>query len=415
MAEIFISYARVDRERAQALAGALDREGWSIWWDRDIPPGRTFDDVIEEALTAAKCVIVLWSSESVRSEWVKAEASDAARRRILVPVVVDNVMPPLEFRRIQSAALPEWESPTSNPDWSHLCRSIGTLVGRPPVSASNTPATLDEPPGDAGGVLKNRPNAWTLTAGVLSACAIVVLGGLAWVVLSGPFHSEPSGAVASVIDSQSVPIHPSAPEPTVPAPERVEPPSRELLAAAEAGLSRELVAAAEALAPRVTRPRREPPGATRDPGPDARNVVDLKRALDAVALSAGVAPAAPNPTLLSGEGIADGGRVPMPVASPLRAQSPASFDVAYTRGVFRESGRLTISPDGLRYAESGGRSSVDAACGDVREVHLPTVIVDGEQRMVELRLRDRVLRFTTASTAARNQFVSALSQACGTR
>ena len=67
MADIFISYARVDRERAQALASALDGEGWTVWWDRDIPPGRTFDDVIEEALGAAKCVIVLWSRDSVRS------------------------------------------------------------------------------------------------------------------------------------------------------------------------------------------------------------------------------------------------------------------------------------------------------------------------------------------------------------
>src|SRR2546430_9787558 len=129
MADIFISYARVDRERAQALAAALDLEGWSVWWDRDIPPGRTFDDVIEEALNAAKCVIVLWSKDSVRSEWVKAEASDAAHRHLLVPILADEVTPPLEFRRIQSAALFDWGNLPSNPDWSHLCESLGSLTG----------------------------------------------------------------------------------------------------------------------------------------------------------------------------------------------------------------------------------------------------------------------------------------------
>jgi hypothetical protein len=93
----------------------------------------------------------------------------------------------------------------------------------------------------------------------------------------------------------------------------------------------------------------------------------------------------------------------------------ASFDVVYTRGVFRESGRLSVSPDGVRYAESGGRSAFDTACGDLRRVQVMTVIVDGEQRMVELHTKERVHRFMTDSTAARNGLVSALSRTCGAR
>ena len=414
MAEIFISYARVDRERAQALAGALGREGWSVWWDRDIPPGRTFDEVIEEALAEAKCVIVLWSRDSVRSEWVKAEASDAARRRILVPVLADDVMPPLEFRRIQSAAVPEWGRLTSSPDWNHLCRSIGILVGRPSVSASNAAPTMVEPAVNTAGLVGKRPNVWGVKAGALGGCALVVVAGLAWAVVSRPFESAPTHAAAvasaSAIDSPSdsrepahvndapsVPIPPAVVEATVPQPVRESAPS----------------AVAPALPSiRVTRERRS---GTHDPGPDRGDDVGLnRREVGVAAVSAGVAPAAPNLTSLSDEGIADGGNIPVPAVSPLRAQSPASFDVAYTRGVFRESGRLTVSADGVRYAEAGGRSAVDAGCSDVQRVQVPTIIVDGEQRMVELYLRDRVLRFTMASMAARNRLVSALSQACGT-
>jgi hypothetical protein len=151
------------------------------------------------------------------------------------------------------------------------------------------------------------------------------------------------------------------------------------------------------------------PSRTRDPGSDPGNGVGLNR--EVVAASAR---AAARSTSLPEEGIADGGNVPEPVVPLSRDHAAQSFDVAYTRGVFRESGRLTVSPEGLRYSESGGRSSVDARCGELRGVRLPTVIVDGEQRMVELQLRDQVLRFTTASTAARNSLVSALSQACGT-
>jgi hypothetical protein len=69
MSDIFISYASADRERARLLADALAQKGWSVWWDRTIPPGEEFDQVIEEALDAAKCVVVLWSKTSTASSW----------------------------------------------------------------------------------------------------------------------------------------------------------------------------------------------------------------------------------------------------------------------------------------------------------------------------------------------------------
>ena len=66
MNDIFISYANSDRAAAQQLADALEALGWSVWWDREIPFGKPFDQVIEEAVNAARCVIVLWAKESVR-------------------------------------------------------------------------------------------------------------------------------------------------------------------------------------------------------------------------------------------------------------------------------------------------------------------------------------------------------------
>jgi len=99
-ADIFLSYDREDRERAAALARLLATEGLSVWWDRNIPPGKSFDTVIEEALTAARCVVVLWSEKSVVSGWVKAEAQEGLRRRILVPAFLDEgVRLPLGFRQ----------------------------------------------------------------------------------------------------------------------------------------------------------------------------------------------------------------------------------------------------------------------------------------------------------------------------
>ena len=85
MADIFISYAREDQARAEEIAAWLDGLGWSVWWDRRIPLGDHFDDVIEEELDSARCVVVLWSEAARASEWVKTEAHEGHQRNCLIP------------------------------------------------------------------------------------------------------------------------------------------------------------------------------------------------------------------------------------------------------------------------------------------------------------------------------------------
>jgi hypothetical protein len=81
MTDVFMSYASEDRERARNLASALEARGWSVWWDRKIVAGETYDQTIERHLESAKSVVVLWSKDSVASEWVKNEATAASERR----------------------------------------------------------------------------------------------------------------------------------------------------------------------------------------------------------------------------------------------------------------------------------------------------------------------------------------------
>jgi hypothetical protein len=105
MADVFISYARADRGFAALLARALEHRSLAVWWDREVPVGQSYSAVIEKELDGACCVVVLWSSASIESEWVLNEAAEGARRKVLVPVLIQDVRPPLEFRRLQTASL----------------------------------------------------------------------------------------------------------------------------------------------------------------------------------------------------------------------------------------------------------------------------------------------------------------------
>jgi len=147
MSDIFISYSSEDRGRAKDIAEALKQQGFSVWWDRSILPGETFDTVIEEALDAAKCVIVLWSSTSVSSKWVKIEASEGDRRGILIPVLIErDVKIPLVFRRIQAADLKDWVGKLPHPGFDNLLKVVAGILGRPVQPSQKTNEVRDVEP-----------------------------------------------------------------------------------------------------------------------------------------------------------------------------------------------------------------------------------------------------------------------------
>lgn len=108
MANLFLSYSREDAERVQLLANALEREGHDVWWDRHISGGEEFADVIEQALASADLVVVCWTENSVHSAWVRDEAAMGRDSGRMVPVALDNCIPPLGFRQFQTIDLSDW-------------------------------------------------------------------------------------------------------------------------------------------------------------------------------------------------------------------------------------------------------------------------------------------------------------------
>jgi len=151
------------------LASFLEAHGNSVWWDRTIPPGRVFDEVIQEALAAAQCVVVLWSSNSVRSNWVKVEAEEAAARGLLVPVLIEHVTPPIQFKRIQAANLSDWRGDENHPEFRNLMAAIQQLLGRPPSAVAPQRVVRTAPAGLSHTV---RTVAWSVGATLTVVAAV---------------------------------------------------------------------------------------------------------------------------------------------------------------------------------------------------------------------------------------------------
>jgi TIR domain len=172
MSDIFISYASADRECARELAAQLEGLGWSVWWDREIQAGKTFAGVIEREIDHARCVIVLWSRTAVDSRWVRDEANEGLKREVLVPVLIDQIAPPLGFRSIHAADLIGWKGDPVSPGFRQLVRDLGNVLGMPRGGEHQPPPRSSrsaEPPAEVGAQSRRR---W-----VVPAIAALVLFG----------------------------------------------------------------------------------------------------------------------------------------------------------------------------------------------------------------------------------------------
>jgi len=130
VADIFLSYAREDLEKARLLATGLEQQGWSVFWDRSsIQIGQDVDEVIEQAIEQAHCMIVGWSQVSKKSDWVRGEATIGREGRILLPVLFEAVSPPIAFRSLHTEDFSNWQGESDKPEFLNLCKAVTRLAG----------------------------------------------------------------------------------------------------------------------------------------------------------------------------------------------------------------------------------------------------------------------------------------------
>lgn len=190
MADVFLSYAREDTARADQVAKGLAAAGLDVFWDNEIPPGTTWADYIEQKLTQSKALIVLWSENSTKSQWVREEARMGRDKGVLIPVMIDNSQPPFGFGEVQAANLSNWNGEADHPHWRRFVDAVMNatkaeprpsaqpMPSAPPRAASPPPVQQPQqaawstpaPPPAKGGV-----PVWAWIAGGVAAI-VVVLG-----------------------------------------------------------------------------------------------------------------------------------------------------------------------------------------------------------------------------------------------
>jgi hypothetical protein len=146
MADIFFSYSREDIERILPIVHALETTGYTIFWDRNIPTGKSWREVISGELHAAQCVMVAWSDSSIQSRFVIEEAEFSSRQNALVPLLIDKVEPPFGFGTIQAADLSDWDGSHTADAYQKLVRDIGDLIGPPTTQQSDASDGEKQPP-----------------------------------------------------------------------------------------------------------------------------------------------------------------------------------------------------------------------------------------------------------------------------
>ncbi|MGV6801745.1 MAG: SUMF1/EgtB/PvdO family nonheme iron enzyme [bacterium] len=143
MADIFLSYSRTDRDQAAQIAQSLEAEGLSVWWDNALRAGQTYDEVTEGKLRDAAVIVVLWSKQSVKSKWVRAEATLGERTSAIVPAMIEEADRPIMFELIQTADLIGWHGEVSDPRWQQFVDDIKLSISRTktvdkPVKVTNS-------------------------------------------------------------------------------------------------------------------------------------------------------------------------------------------------------------------------------------------------------------------------------------
>ncbi len=161
MPDVFISYKKSDADRVRPLVEHIRAAGLDVWWDEGIQPSTSWRAEIAKQLAAAKCVVAVWTHDSVDHEqgaWVMEEATHGLARKVLAPVRLDLVSPPLGFGEVQYADLAAWSGGADDPRFQHFLGVVQAIVRSEPVPIAPRPTHFEAPGIKLSGVTMSNVN-----------------------------------------------------------------------------------------------------------------------------------------------------------------------------------------------------------------------------------------------------------------
>jgi hypothetical protein len=130
--DVFVSYSQPDRECAFELVAQLEADGLGVWIaPRDMAPASDWAAEIIDAISAARVMVLVFSSHCSDSPQVRREVERAVHRQVpLLPFRIEDVLPAgsLEYFLSSQHWLDAFPPPRA-PHYARLSAHIAALLG----------------------------------------------------------------------------------------------------------------------------------------------------------------------------------------------------------------------------------------------------------------------------------------------
>jgi len=175
MTDVYLAYAREDRESVRLLSEMLQFEGWDVWMDPSDPSGGT-SAAVDMKLGSAGAILVLWSGYSRHSEYVRSEAATGLYKNKLIQVSLDGGDAPPPFDHVEVLNLQHWMGERDHEQWRRVMEAVRLYAGAP---GSARPLVQRRAASGPSYLEPRRQVAWA----PLVAAALLVAGGAGlWMV-----------------------------------------------------------------------------------------------------------------------------------------------------------------------------------------------------------------------------------------
>ncbi len=180
---VFASHAAADAAKVAPLLKALEAEGFRVSsGSESLHAAESYTTTVTRLIDASDVVVVFWSRASVESRFVEAEVLEGMRRGVLVPVLLDEVLPPLAMRHILAVDLNRGGARGVE----ELVAAVRRVAAREPGDASAPlpyaaePMSLPTQPWERVGAAPPRsPSRVVVLSAVFGALTVLLLAGVA--------------------------------------------------------------------------------------------------------------------------------------------------------------------------------------------------------------------------------------------